>query len=36
VDEDIAQMIELFESHQRRPLDVLKKRYVEFRRLCPS
>jgi hypothetical protein len=36
VDEDVAQMVELFESHQRRPLDVIKKRYVEFRRLCPS
>jgi len=36
LDEDVAQMVELFESHQRKPLDVLKKKYVEFRRLCPS
>lgn len=35
-DVDIAQMVELFESGQRRPLDVLKKKYVEFQRLCPA
>jgi hypothetical protein len=35
-DEDVSQMVELFESKQRRPLDVLKKKYVEYRRLCPS
>ena len=35
-DADIAQMVELFESRQRLPLDVIKKKYVEFRRLCPS
>ena len=35
-DSDIAQMVELFESKQRLPLDVLKKKYVEFSRLCPS
>ncbi len=35
-DADIAQMVELFESGQRLPLDVLKKKYVEFHRLCPS
>jgi hypothetical protein len=36
LDEDLAQMVELFESKQRLPLDVLKKKYVEFTRLCPS
>jgi hypothetical protein len=35
-DEDIAQMVELFESKQRAPLDVLNKKYREFRRACPS
>lgn len=35
-DADIEQMVEVFESKQRLPLDVLKKRYVEFRRVCPS
>lgn len=35
-DTDVAQMVELFESKQRMPLDVLKKKYIEFRRLCPS
>lgn len=35
-DVDIAQMVELFESKQRLPLDVIKKKYVEFKRDCPS
>jgi hypothetical protein len=35
-DIDLEQMVELFESKQRLPLDVLKKRYVEFRRECPA
>jgi hypothetical protein len=35
-DEDVSQMVELFESKQRVPLDVVKKKYVEFRRQCPS
>ena len=34
-DTDIEQMVEVFESKQREPLDVLKKKYVEFRRACP-
>ena len=34
-DMDVEQMVELFESKQRLPLDVLKKKYVEFRRMCP-
>jgi hypothetical protein len=35
-DEDLAQMVQLYESKQRDPIDVLKKKYVEFRRDCPS
>jgi hypothetical protein len=34
-DEDIQQMVEVFESKQREPLDILKKKYVEYRRACP-
>tara|TARA_R110000868_G_scaffold194517_3_gene439953 strand:- start:1960 stop:3327 length:1368 start_codon:yes stop_codon:yes gene_type:complete len=34
-DQDISQMVELFESKQRDPLDVLTARYTEFRRKCP-
>ncbi len=35
-DTDIEQMVELFESKQRVPLDVLKKKYIHFRRDCPA
>lgn len=35
-DVDLDQMVELFESKQRLPLDVIKKKYVEFRRACPG
>lgn len=35
-DQDLAQMVELFESKQRLPLDVVNKKYVEFRRACPA
>lgn len=35
-DADVAQMVELFESQQRLTLDVIKKKYVEFMRACPS
>lgn len=34
-DMDVEQMVEVFESKQRAPLDVLKKKYVQFRRECP-
>lgn len=34
-DADIAQMVELFESKQRDPLDVIVKKYSEFRTQCP-
>lgn len=35
-DADIDLMVNVFESRQRDPLDVLKKKYVEFKRACPS
>jgi len=35
-DVDIEQMVEVFESKQRLPLDVLKKKYIQFRRDCPA
>ncbi len=35
-DADIEQMVELFESKQRNPIDVIKKKYVEYRRMCPG
>jgi hypothetical protein len=34
-DADLEQMVEVFESKQRKPIDVLKKKYVEFTRACP-
>lgn len=34
-DADIEQMVEVYESKQRSSMDVLVKKYVEFRRLCP-
>ncbi len=34
-DADIAQMVELFDSKQRDPLDVIVKKYNEFRTKCP-
>lgn len=35
-DEDLRLMVEVYESKQRAPYEVLKKKYVEFRRSCPS
>lgn len=35
-DYDLEQIVTLYESRQRDPLDVLKKKYVEFQRACPS
>ncbi len=35
-DVDLEQMVEVFESRQRDPLDILKKKYVEYRRKCPA
>jgi hypothetical protein len=36
VDADLELMVEVFDSKQRSPIEVLKKKYVEFRRACPS
>lgn len=35
-DSDLEQMVQLYESHQRDPIDVLKRNYIEFMRECPS
>lgn len=35
-DEDLKLMVNVYESKQRTPIDVLKKKYIEFRRNCPS
>jgi hypothetical protein len=35
-DADLEQMVEIYGSRQRDPIDVLTKKYVEFRRDCPS
>lgn len=35
-DEDLSLMVSVFESKQRAPVDVLKKKYIEFMRACPS
>jgi len=35
-DYDLELIVTLYESKQRDPLDVLKKKYVEFTRACPS
>jgi hypothetical protein len=35
-DTDLELMVEVFESKQRLPIEVLKKSYIEFRRKCPS
>jgi len=35
-DTDLSQMVDLFESKQRSPIDVLNKKFVEFKQLCPQ
>jgi hypothetical protein len=35
-DADLELMVEVFESKQREPIEVLKRAYVDFRRICPS
>jgi hypothetical protein len=35
-DEDVKMMVNVFETKQRDPLEVIKKKYVEFMRQCPS
>jgi hypothetical protein len=34
-DDDVDQMVEVFESKQRNPIDVITKKYTEFRSRCP-
>ncbi|ROP60227.1 hypothetical protein EDF81_3071 [Enterobacter sp. BIGb0383] len=35
-DDDLKLMVDVYESKQRAPIEVLKKKYIEFRRSCPS
>lgn len=35
-DSDLKMMAQVFESKQRNPIEVLKKKYIEFIRMCPS
>jgi hypothetical protein len=35
-DLDIQLMVDVYESKQRTPIEVVKKKYIEFRRSCPS
>ncbi|MNE51096.1 hypothetical protein D3C80_1457050 [compost metagenome] len=35
-DSDLKMMTNVFESKQRNPIEVLKKKYIEFTRACPS
>lgn len=35
-DEDLKLMVQVYESKQRAPIEVLKRKYIEFRRACPS
>jgi hypothetical protein len=35
-DSDLQMMSQLYKSKQRMPIDVLKKKYVEFQRACPG
>ena len=35
-DDDLELMVNVYDGHQRNPVDVLNKKYVEFLRACPS
>lgn len=35
-DDDLKLMCEVYEDKQRKPIDVINKKYVEFLRICPS
>ena len=35
-DEDVKLMVDVYESKQRDPMEVINKKYVEFIRMCPS
>jgi len=34
-DQDIEQMVEVFVSKQRSPVEIIKKKYIQYRRACP-
>ncbi|WP_319503177.1 GxxExxY protein [uncultured Draconibacterium sp.] len=35
-DNDIKSMVQVFDSKQRFPIEIIKKKYIEFTRACPS
>ena len=35
-DEDLKLMVNVYETHQRAPVEVLKKKHIEFQRACPT
>ena len=35
-DKDVELMVDVFESRQRNPIEVIKKKFVEFSRACPG
>jgi hypothetical protein len=35
-DADLELMVEVFDSKQRQPIEVLKRAYIDFRRACPA
>ncbi|KNZ40647.1 hypothetical protein [Acetobacterium bakii] len=35
-DEDLELMVDVYESKQRDPIEIIKKKYIEFIRACPS
>lgn len=35
-DTDLKMMVQVFESKQRNPIEIIKKKYIEFTRACPS
>lgn len=35
-DQDLEQMVDVFESRQRLPIEIVKRTYIEFTRACPS
>ncbi|WP_421693237.1 hypothetical protein [Aestuariivirga sp.] len=35
-DEDVGQMVEVYDSKQRHPIDIMIRSYVQYRRLCPG
>jgi len=35
-DSDLEQMMNVYESKQRLPIEIIKRKYIEFMRLCPN